>query len=521
MCNCFFTAVSRAHARQEILSFDAIAMYTFIMKKRVYDVAIIGAGVCGASIARTLSAFNISTILLEKECDVAFGVSKANSGIIHGGFHHPVSSLKAKLEIAGNLMFEKLHYELGFPYKRVGVLVVAYSDEEMKTVQHLFSQGESNGVPDLELCSAERIRMLEPKINPDAVGGLYAPGGGIIEPYRFVFALVECACNNGLTLSCDFEVTAARRSNNHFDLYAKTGNSISARFVINAAGLHADTVSSLFSAEQYTIIPRKGEEYLLDRNAEAFPKHVLFPVPAGKSKGILVIPTVEGTTMIGPTAVEVDDKETVDTSSANLDAVFAHAKHMLPAVSRRDIITSFAGMRPALATGDFHIAPSKMVPGLIHVAGIQSPGLTASPAIGEYVKDLLKSIGCTLTEKAHFEPTLPKHPTMRDQRYEAMKKLVDEDPNFGAIICRCETVSEAQIIEAISKGHTTLDGIKFYTRCGMGRCQGGFCTYKILKILARETGRPITDFTKRGGRSHIVTEKLSEHSFTTMESVDE
>jgi glycerol-3-phosphate dehydrogenase len=211
----------------------------------------------------------------------------------------------------------------------------------------------------------------------------------------------------------------------------------------------------------------------------------------------------------------------VDTSSANLDAVFAHAKHMLPAVSRRDIITSFAGMRPALATGDFHLAPSEKVPGLIHVAGIQSPGLTASPAIGEYVKDLLKSIGCTLTEKAHFDPVLPKSPTMRDQRFETMKKLIDEDPNYGAIVCRCETVSEAQIIEAIRKGHTTLDGIKFYTRSGMGRCQGGFCTYKILKILARETGRPITDFTKRGDHSHIVTGKLSGHSFTTPESEDE
>jgi len=482
------------------------------MIEPLYDVAIIGAGVCGAAVARTLSAYHLSTVLLEKECDVAFGVSKANSGIVHGGFHHPVTSLKAKLEIAGNLMFEKLHYELGFPFKRVGVLVVAFSDEEMKTVEHLFLQGEKNGVADLELCSAERIRTLEPKINPDAVGGLFAPGGGIIEPYGFVFALVECALNNGLTLKTDFEVASAIRQNNNFAITSRTGDTVAARFVVNAAGLFADMVSALFSAENYTIIPRKGEEYLLDRNAEAFPNHVLFPVPAGKSKGILVIPTVEGTTMVGPTAVEVTDKESLDTSSTNLDSVFNHAKQMLPAVSRRDIITSFAGMRPVLPSGDFYIAASEKVPGFIHVAGIQSPGLTASPAIGEYVKDLLKTIGCTLTEKAHFEPRLPKFETMRDRDIEAMAALVEKDKRYGNIVCRCETVSEAQIVEAIHKGHTTLDGIKFYTRAGMGRCQGGFCSYKILKILSRETGKPITAFTKRGAGSYIVPEKLSADS---------
>jgi len=488
------------------------------MSETIHDVAVIGAGVCGAAIARTLSAYHLSIALLEKECDVAFGVSKANSGIVHGGFHHPVSSLKAKLEIAGNLMFEKLHHELGFPYKRVGVLVVAFSEEEMKTVEHLFTQGEENGVIGLELCSAGRIRALEPKINPDAAGGLFAPGGGIIEPYGFVFALVECAQNNGCTLKTDFEVAGAVRQDDHFIISSRSGETVSARFVINAAGLFADTVSDIFSAEPYTIIPRKGEEYLLDRNAKAFPDHVLFPVPAGKSKGILVIPTVEGTTMVGPTAIEVTDKESLDTSSINLDSVFTHAKHMLPAVSRRDIITSFAGMRPTLASGDFYIAPSEKVPGFIHVAGIQSPGLTASPAIAEYVKDLLKSIGCTLTEKEHFNAMLPRKKTMRERDSVSMTALVEKDPRYGNIFCRCETVSEAQIVEAIHKGHRTLDGIKFYTRAGMGRCQGGFCSYKILKILARETGLPITAFTKRGTGSHIVSGKLSATLFDNNES---
>ncbi|MBN1309571.1 MAG: NAD(P)/FAD-dependent oxidoreductase [Chitinispirillaceae bacterium] len=479
------------------------------MNQSPFDVAIIGAGVCGAAIARTLSAYRLRVVLLEKEADVAFGVSKANSGIIHAGFHHPATSLKAKLEIQGNLMFEKLYYELGFPFKRVGVLVVAFSEEEMKTAAHLFSQGEENGVADLELCGAERVRALEPKVNRDAVGGLYAPGGGIIEPYRFVFALVECAIANGCVLSTGFDVSAVRRQREYFILAARSGRSVAARYAVNAAGLHADAVSAMFGAEQFTIIPRKGEEYLLDRGAEAFPNHVLFPVPAKKSKGILVIPTVEGTTMVGPTAVEVEDREDVSTSASNLKAVFAHAKHLMPSVSRRDIITSFAGMRPALATGDFYIAVSKKVPRLVQVAGIQSPGLTASPAIGEYVKELLKSCGCSLTEKPHFNPMLPKITTLRDCSPEAMEQIIAHNPQYGNIICRCETVSEAQIVEAIRKGHVTLDGIKFYTRAGMGRCQGGFCTYKILKILARETGKKMTEFTKRGGESVIVKETLS------------
>lgn len=282
------------------------------------------------------------------------------------------------------------------------------------------------------------------------------------------------------------------------------------QYAINAAGLYADRVSGLFGAEQFTITPRKGEEFLLDRNAAYYPRHVLFPVPAQNSKGMLVIPTVEGTTMVGPTAIETTDKEDVATSSQNLDAVFAQAKHLVPAVSRHDVITSFAGMRPVLPGNDFYIAISKIVPRLIQVAGIQSPGLTASPAIGEYVKDLLKMAGCTLTEKNTFWPMIDPLITVRNKTPEAVAKLIEQDPLYGSIVCRCETVSEAEIVAAIRKGHTTLDGIKFYTRAGMGRCQGGFCTYKIVKILARETGQPVTTFTKRGGGSFLVTGLLSD-----------
>ncbi|MGC8737913.1 MAG: NAD(P)/FAD-dependent oxidoreductase [Candidatus Hydrogenedens sp.] len=478
------------------------------MNSQIYDVAIIGAGCCGASIARKLSAYEISVVLLEKCVDVGFGVTKANSGIIHAGFHHPITSLKARLEIRGNLMFDQLHYELGFPFKRVGIIVVAFSVEEMKTIEHLYAQGIANGVPRMEICGRERILSLEPQLNTDVVGGLYAPTGGIIEPYRYVFALVESAQKNGVDIKAQFTVEQGTRMNDYWIIKSKEGETIKARYVVNSAGLFADEISKSFNAEIFEITPRKGEEFLLQRNARGLPNHVIFPVPGAHTKGILAIPTVEGTLMVGPTAIETEDKYDVETTSQNLETVFMQATYMVPAISRREIITSFAGLRPTMKGNDFYIEPSKKQPCFIQVAGIQSPGLTASPAIGEYVKDILKQQGLQLIEKKDFDPFLPHPIKVRELSFEELEKIVEKDPKYGHIVCRCESVSEAEIVEAISKGHTTLDGIKFYTRAGMGRCQGAFCTYKILKIISQETGIPIEQITKRGDNSWIISQRL-------------
>ena len=478
------------------------------MKNSKYDIAVIGGGVSGASIARTLSKYDIKTVLLEKESDVCFGVSKANSGIIHAGFHHKAHTLKARLEIEGNLMFEKLQYELSFPFKRVGIVVVAFSYEDMKTVEFLYQQGLDNGVPGIAIYGGEKIRSMEPHLNSDVVGGLYAPTGGIVEPYLYVFALVESAIKNGVDLETEFKVSESQYDGEYYTVKSDKGDSVKAKYVINATGLYADEVSEIFNAEKFKIIPRKGEEYLLDRNSKAYPNHVLFPVPAKNSKGILVIPTVEGTTMVGPTAEIVDDKEDRNTTESNLKDVFSQAQHMVPQVTRRDIITAFTGSRPTIEGNDFYIEMSKKAPNFIQVAGIQSPGLTASPAVGEYVKDILKRAGVPLKEKIDFVPSIKKFDTIRGKGQNEIDKLISKDPAYGNIICRCEKISEAEIVEAISKGHTTLDGIKFYTRSGMGRCQGGFCSYKILKIIARETGVSITEITKRGGDSVIVKGSL-------------
>jgi glycerol-3-phosphate dehydrogenase len=485
-----------------------------------YDVAIIGCGVSGANIARRLSAYTIRVAVLEKAADVSFGTSKANSGIVHGGFHHNKKYLKARLEIQGNLMFDQLRRELDFPFKRCGIIVAALHEDEMKAVEYLYMQGVENGVIGIELCSRERILDLEPKLTPDVAGGLYAPGGGIVEPYRFVFALVESAMKNGVHLYTGFKVSAARREGETWIIEDAgglagdnaSGRKIRARYVVNAAGLFADEVSRIFGAEDYTVKARKGEYFLMDRLTKARPERVVFPAPTPVSKGILVIPTVEGTVLVGPTADPAEDKTDFSTTAERLEQVLDAGKKMIPSLSRNDVITSFAGLRPCMEE-DFYIEASKKAPAFVQVAGIQSPGLTASPAIGEYVKDILKGIGLSLTEKPGWAPFVEDRPKARQLSPFELDELIAGNPAWGNMVCRCEMVSEAEIVQAIHLGHYTLDGIKYFTRSQMGRCQGGFCTYRILKIIMRETGlsgKPgfLDEITKHGGASRILEAEL-------------
>ena len=472
-----------------------------------FDVAIIGAGVSGASIARKLSRYKLKIALLEKEEDASFGTSKANSGIIHGGFHHNSKYLKTRLEVQGASLFDQLQRELGFPFRRCGILVVAMHLDEMRAVEHLYAQGKENGAPGIELCSRERILDLESKLSGEVVGGLYAPSGGIVEPYRFVFALIENAKKNGVVLETGFSVVQVRNDGSLWHLSSADGRNVSARYVINAAGLYADSISALAGAEKFSIEARKGEYFLLDRLSPSCPSRVVFPVPSQVSKGMLVIPTVEGTTLIGPTADSVPDKEDFSTTAARLALITASARILVPSVSERDVITSFAGLRPILGE-DFYIALSDLVPRFVQVAGIQSPGLTSSPAIAEYVKDLLLRDGLPLSENPSYDPFIRAPVHVRSLSIEDRTALVAKNPAYGNIVCRCEEISEAEIVEAIQHGHTTLDGIKFYTRAQMGRCQGGFCTYKIIKLIMRETGLTYNEITKRGGESRILGGEL-------------
>ncbi|MBN2874969.1 MAG: NAD(P)/FAD-dependent oxidoreductase [Spirochaetales bacterium] len=472
-----------------------------------YDVCIVGAGVSGANIARRLSAYELDVVLVDKEADVSFGTSKANSGIIHGGFHDHKDQLKGRLELQGAMMFDRLRQELDFPFKRCGIVVVALHEDEMRAIEQLYAQGVANGVIGIEMCSRERMLELEPKLNPDVVGGLWAPSGGIVEPYRFVFALVESARKNGVEMLTNFLVETAERSGDDWVVAAADGRSLKARYVVNAAGLYADELSRIFGAEEFAIKPRKGEYYLLDRLTKAKTERVVFPVPTSVSKGMLVIPTVEGTVLIGPTAETIGDKEDLSTTRDQLEKILSTARAMVPSVSEYDVITSFAGLRPALGD-DFYIDASAKAPNFIQVAGIQSPGLTASPAIGEYVKDILKRQGLKLVEKTDYDPFIEKRPHVKDLTPFEVDELAKTDPAWANMICRCEKVSEAEIVQAIRAGHTTLDGIKYFTRAQMGRCQGGFCTYKIIKIIMRETGLSWDQITKNGGQSRVLKDAL-------------
>jgi glycerol-3-phosphate dehydrogenase len=320
---------------------------------------------------------------------------------------------------------------------------------------------------------------------------------------------------NGVKILTGFEVANATQSGGDadpcFEVTAADGRAVSASRVINAAGLYADRISAMLGAEEFAITPRKGEEFLLDRNSPAYTSRVVFPVPGAETKGMLVIPTVEGTTMVGPTAILQDDKEDLSTSRGNFERVFASARRLVPVVSERDIITSFAGLRPVMEGEDFFIQQSGIVSGLIQVAGIQSPGLTAAPAIADYVKDILLHSGVELKEDPDYDPEIPEIPRFRTSSQEERDALIADDPSYGEIICRCESVSEAEIVQAIRHGHDTLDGIKFYTRARMGRCQGGFCTYRILQILARETGRDMLELTKRGPGSEVLTARIGDY----------
>ena len=342
-------------------------------------VAIVGGGAVGAALAHYLSRREVRVTLLEAQADVGFGVSKANSGIVHGGFHTPVSELKGRLELRGNMLFDELEAELHFPFRRCGIVMAAFTPEELETVRGLYERGVTNGVPGMEWCPPERMRELEPKLAENCLGGLYAPQGGVVEPYGYVFALCEQAKRNGAEVLTDFEVVRAERKQEKWLISAADGRTVSADWAVNCAGLYADRVSAIFGAEKLEILPRKGEEYLLDRNAAGRPNHVVFPVPSPVSKGVLVIPTVGGTTMVGPTARMTGDKTDVSTSEDDRRKIFELARKMVPAVDPRDVIGCFAGLRPVLQPdGKFMLKLSEIAPAFVQAAGVQSP---ASPRL--------------------------------------------------------------------------------------------------------------------------------------------
>ncbi|WP_017660098.1 NAD(P)/FAD-dependent oxidoreductase [Baaleninema simplex] len=473
-----------------------------------YDVVVVGGGVIGCAIARELSRYRIATALIDKESEVGFGTSKANSGIIHGGHHSSPNTLKGKLEWEGNQLWDDLCDELGFGFKRIGELTVALNSDQLPTLDKLQRQGEAKGVPGLERWDRDRIQAEEPHITEEAIAALFAPTTGVINPYEACFGLAENAVANGVALYTDSPVTDLSFDGETWTIQTPDAT-LHSRFVLNCAGLYADKLAEMAGVRSFSIRPRKGEEYLLDKRLQGFVKRVVFPCPTPVSKGTLVIPTFDGTLMVGPTAEMIDDKEDLTTTAEGGQKVFDFVTRMVPGISPRDCIAEFAGLRAVADGEDFIIGPTAKK-GFINVAGIQSPGLTAAPAIATMLADILKDEGLSMEEKEDFVPSVPKPIHFASLSTDEQIALAEKDPSYGRIVCRCEFVSEGEILDAIRRGAKTLDGIKFRTRAGMGRCQGGFCTGRCMELLSRELEIPLTEITKRGGETWVVRSRKEE-----------
>ncbi|MBU4313133.1 MAG: NAD(P)/FAD-dependent oxidoreductase [Candidatus Omnitrophica bacterium] len=468
---------------------------------KIYDVIIIGAGVVGTAIGRELSRYKLDTALLEKETELAFGVSKSNSGIIHPGTQNPPGSLKGRLCVQGNILTRKISMELGVDFKETGELIVAFTEEEKLRLYGLKKEGESLGVPRLEIVDSSWLRKNEPNLNKEAIAALFAPTAGIISPYRLVYDLSENAARNGVELFTETKVEAIEKKE-YFEISTSMGV-FRARFLINAAGLFADDVSGMLGIDDFKITPRKGEEFLLDKKKEYLANHLIFPLPARTSKGVLVIKTADGNPIIGPTAEDIEDKDDLSTTDEGLKKVLADAKKLIPSIDERDIIAYFAGLRP-VSGNDFIIRHEEKAPGFINVAGIQSPGLTAAPAIALMARDLLKENGLALKKKLMFHSHRKKTIHLFAAPIKKARALIKKDPGYGDIVCRCEMVSAKEVEGAVDRGAKTMDGIKFRTRAQAGRCHGSFCTTRLMKILSEKTNTPLKEITKRGRGSEIV-----------------
>ena len=474
-----------------------------------YDVVIIGGGVIGCCIARTLARYDLKICLLEKEADIASGTTKANSGIIHAGYAADRKYKKRKFCIRGNKMFDQAHNELNFPFKRTGTFVVALEERQIKDLVYKRNDGTEDGVPGLEIIiDKKKMKQIEPLLTDKAIAVLHAPSGGIVSPYELTFALAENANMNGVEFFREHEVIGINKIVAGFEVETKP-KKFTSRIVINAAGLYAAEVSRMVEVDTFEIYPRRGEYILFDKGLMHLNK-VLFPMPTRLSKGILVSPTIHGHTFIGPNADNILDIEDISTTTRGLKEIIGGGIKLVPNLPLSGAIRNFAGLRAVSNTMDFLIEATEMV-GFMNVAGILSPGLTSTFAIAEeVVRILIEDLGEELKEKEKYNPYRLKPECLSDFSKLALDRKIKQNPTWGRIICRCETITEAEIIDAIRRpvGATTVDGIKFRCRAGMGRCQGGFCLPRVMEILSRELNIPYEEVTKRGKSSQYLVNKV-------------
>lgn len=485
----------------------------------MFDIMIIGGGIVGCLVGRELSRYQLSLVLLEQHSDVADGTTKANSAIVHAGFDAQPGSLKARFNVAGNARYEALCRELDVPFRRNGSLVLAFSPDELPALHDLLDRGRSNGVEGLELLSGDQVRTREPQLSDQVIEALYAPSGGIVSPWEVAIAAAENAVDHGMELRLDSPVEHLLRIPGGWRATAG-GQAFEARVVINCAGLQSDRIHNLVAEPSFKIHYRRGEYFVLDRSAGQLVQATIFQCPSEQGKGVLISPTVHGNLIVGPNAEEVASPDALETTTAGLESVRQAALRSCANIPFQAVITSFSGLRPTPSTHDFIIGPVPGAPGFLDVAGIESPGLTAAPAIAEHVAELVRNELGGLTPRP-FNPI--RRPLVRFAELSPAEKAarIREDPRFGRVVCRCERITEGEIVDAIhrSAGATTLDGIKRRLRPGMGRCQGGFCGPRVVEILARELGVPMTAIRKDGPDSVLLTGETKRETKSEMQGV--
>lgn len=474
------------------------------MSRLNYDVVVVGGGVTGCAVARELSRYELNCCLMERAEDVCSGTSKANSAIVHAGYDAVPGSLKAKFNVQGNAMMGPLSEELDFEFRRNGSMVLCFAEEDRPGLDALYDKGVANGVPDLRIISGDEARAMEPNLSDQVVAALYAPTGGIVCPFGLTIALAENACDNGVEFKLNTEVLEVSAVEGGYLLKTNQGD-FTSRFVVNAAGVYADVFHNMISEKKLQVIPRKGDYCLLDHEAGGHVSHTIFQLPGKYGKGVLVAPTVHDNLLLGPTAVDVEDKENTATTAQELADVLQKTAISVKNIPYNKVITSFSGLRAHETGDDFVVGEAEDAEGFFDAAGIESPGLSSAPAIGVYLAELIAK-KAEAGKKAEFTAVRKGIPQVSKLSFEERAALIKERPDYGTIVCRCENVSEGEIVDAIRRtlGATSLDGVKRRVRQGMGRCQAGFCTPRTMEILARELGRPMESICKNGPGSEIL-----------------
>lgn len=469
------------------------------------DVIVIGAGVMGAAVSRELSKYKLNIMVLDKENDVSNGTTKANSAIVHAGYDAKEGTLMAKYNVLGAGMYEDLCKEIGAPYKNVGSYVLAFSEEERKQVEKLYQRGLTNGVPKMEILEKDEILKREPNINKNVVAALYAGSAGIVGPWEFTIKLLENAALNGVEVLVDAEVSNIEKLQDGYKVVLKDGRTFETKVVINAAGVYADKINDMVSKNHFDIHPRIGEYYVLDKVQGKLTNSVLFQCPTIMGKGILVTKTVHGNIMVGPTAEDVESKDYVGTTTHGLDDIRRQAEKTISGINYRDSIRNFTGIRAESSTGDFIIGEVSDAPNFFNIAGTKSPGLSSAPAIGvDVAKMVVEKLGAV--KKEEFKQNKPQIHFI-ELSPEEKAEVIKKDPRYGRIICRCESITEGEIVDVIHRmvGAKTVDGVKKRCRPGTGRCQGGFCGPRVQEILARELGKELNEIVLDKKGAYILT----------------